>query len=87
MGLDTVELVMAVEEHFHIEVPDAAASKIGTVGELHTFVHDELRRLGRTNLGYTEIYDQLREIICRQLGVHPRKVVLEAHIVKDLGAD
>jgi acyl carrier protein len=30
-SLDTVELVMALEEHFDIEIPDDAAEKIRTV--------------------------------------------------------
>jgi acyl carrier protein len=32
MGLDTVELVMAVEEVFDLDIPDAAAEKMITVG-------------------------------------------------------
>lgn len=32
-SLDTVELVMAFEEEFNIEIPDEAAEKITTVGE------------------------------------------------------
>ena len=35
MGLDTVELVMAVEEHFEIEIPDEIAATLETVGQLH----------------------------------------------------
>ena len=31
-SLDTVELVMAFEEEFNLEIPDDAAEKIGTVG-------------------------------------------------------
>jgi acyl carrier protein len=31
-SLDTVELVMALEEEFEIEIPDEAAEKITTVG-------------------------------------------------------
>jgi len=30
-SLDTVELVMALEDEFHIEIPDEAAEKITTV--------------------------------------------------------
>jgi acyl carrier protein len=32
-SLDTVELVMALEEEFDIEIPDEEAEKIKTVGE------------------------------------------------------
>ena len=33
-SLDTVELVMALEEAFDIEIPDEAAEGIATVGDL-----------------------------------------------------
>ena len=33
-SLDTVELVMALEEEFKIEIPDEDAEKIVTVGDL-----------------------------------------------------
>ena len=32
-SLDTVELVMAFEEEFNLEIPADAAEKIGTVGD------------------------------------------------------
>ncbi len=32
-SLDTVELIMALEEEFGIEIPDDAAEKIATVGD------------------------------------------------------
>lgn len=87
MGLDTVELVMAIEENFGIEIPDAAAEKMFTVGEMHAFLVLELRRLKRDDWDETRIFERLREIICHQLGVKPAAVVPEARFVKDLGAD
>ncbi|MEB3251329.1 MAG: acyl carrier protein, partial [Cyanobacteriota bacterium] len=36
-SLDTVELVMALEEEFGIEIPDEAAEKIITVGDAVDF--------------------------------------------------
>ncbi|MGL4278854.1 MAG: acyl carrier protein [Albidovulum sp.] len=37
-SLDTVELVMAFEEEFGIEIPDDAAEKIQTVGDAVKFI-------------------------------------------------
>ena len=37
-SLDLVELIMAIEEAFAIEISDSAAEKIHTVGELVAFV-------------------------------------------------
>ncbi|MEB3169551.1 MAG: acyl carrier protein [Synechococcaceae cyanobacterium] len=40
-SLDTVELVMALEEAFDIEIPDEAAEKILTVSEAVQFIQDK----------------------------------------------
>jgi len=37
-SLDTVELVMAFEEAFGIEIPDASAEKIATVADVINYV-------------------------------------------------
>ena len=37
-SLDTVELVMAFEEAFSIEIPDEDAEKIATVGDAVTYI-------------------------------------------------
>jgi acyl carrier protein len=37
-SLDIVELVMAFEEEFSVEIPDEAAEKIGTVGDAIEYV-------------------------------------------------
>jgi acyl carrier protein len=37
-SLDTVELVMAFEEEFSIEVPDEEAEKLQTVGDVTSYV-------------------------------------------------
>ncbi len=38
-SLDTVELVMAFEEEFGIEVPDEDAEKLQSVGDIITYVN------------------------------------------------
>lgn len=39
-SLDTVELVMAFEEEFSIEVPDEEAEKLQTVGDVVAYVEE-----------------------------------------------
>jgi acyl carrier protein len=40
-SLDTVELVMALEEAFDIEIPDEAAEGITTVGDAVKYIEDK----------------------------------------------
>ena len=39
-SLDIVELVMAFEEEFGVEIPDDAAEKINTVGDANQYIED-----------------------------------------------
>lgn len=41
-SLDTVELVMALEEEFKLEIPDEEAEKISTVGQAIEYIEKNL---------------------------------------------
>ena len=41
-SLDTVELVMALEEEFGVEIPDESAEKIRTVGDAVSYLKEHL---------------------------------------------
>jgi acyl carrier protein len=41
-SLDTVELVMALEEEFGIEIPDEDAEKMGTVGDAVKYIEQKV---------------------------------------------
>ena len=41
-SLDTVELVMAFEEEFGIEIPDDVQEQIGTVGDAVKFIKERV---------------------------------------------
>ena len=43
-SLDTVEVVMALEEEFGIEIPDEDAEKITTVGDAVKYIDDKLSK-------------------------------------------
>lgn len=42
-SLDTVELVMALEEEFDLEIPDEEAEKITTVGQAVEYIETKLQ--------------------------------------------
>lgn len=42
-SLDTVELVMALEEEFHLEISDEDAEKITTVGDAVKYIDQHLK--------------------------------------------
>ena len=41
-SLDIVELVMALEEEFDIEIPDADAEKVTTVGDIVDYIKENV---------------------------------------------
>ena len=45
-SLDTVELVMALEEEFGIEIPDEDAEKMTTVGEAIKYIEEKAKQPG-----------------------------------------
>lgn len=43
-SLDIVELIMALEEEFDMEIPDADAEKIVTVGDVVDYIKDHVEQ-------------------------------------------
>jgi len=43
-SLDTVELVMELEEEFDITIPDDAAEKIQTVGQAIDYIEEDMQK-------------------------------------------
>jgi acyl carrier protein len=41
-SLDTVELVMAFEKEFDIDIPDEEAEKLRTVGDAMSYLHEKM---------------------------------------------
>lgn len=85
MGLDVVELVMAVEEEFSIEVNDEEAAQLATCGSLADYVVKQLRARGDTRT-QDEVWTRLKDLIVEQLGVKADEVKREAKFYEDLGA-
>jgi acyl carrier protein len=86
MGLDTVELVMAIEEEFGIEIPNEDAANLNTAGDISAYVLNRLKAQGRQATAEST-WQQIKSIIVDQLGVTEEQVVPTARIVHDLGAN
>ena len=86
MGLDTVELVMAFEEEFEIEIPDASAEAMVTVGDVVDFVASQFLRRGE-KVDNIAIYHRVKGITVRHLNVDPDEITRSSRFVEDLGAD
>ncbi len=42
-SLDTVELIMALEEEFNVEIPDEDAEKMATVGDAMSYLKEHVK--------------------------------------------
>ncbi len=87
MGLDAVELVMAVEDEFGIVISDKEAEKIQTVGQLYDYVREAVKIKMRPPPSDIEIWTRITPIIADQLGVEPHRITKEAHFIRDLGME
>ena len=61
MGLDTVELVMEIEDEFAISLPDADAELIQTAGQLHAYLCHRLRPQPAPRCASTQAVGMSRE--------------------------
>lgn len=89
MGLDSVELVMAFEEEFDIEFPDAEAERIVTVGDAHYGI---LRKLYKRvedpdTIDTDDVWERVQGLIQEHIGVDRRKITPDARFIDDLGVD
>ncbi len=90
MGLDAVELVMAIEEEFDISIPDEEAANLDTVGKLYRYILDilYLNNSGTTGqIDESDVWERTKDVIVSQLGVRPEQVTEDANFVSDLGID
>ncbi|HEY0994665.1 MAG TPA: hypothetical protein VGD77_01620 [Gemmatimonadaceae bacterium] len=83
MGLDIVEMVLAVEREFGIDLPDAELAPVRTVGEFEALVAHRAGAVGAE--ARRQLHARLIDIIVRETGAAPERLVPEAHFHRDLG--
>src|SRR6266545_3577205 len=74
MGLDGVELIMAVEEAFDIEIADAEAEQLNTVGSMYALIVSRLAFGQSRRCMSSAVFYQMRRAL---IGLHdlPRRSI------------
>ena len=83
MGLESVELLLAVEEHFEIAIPDELCGKLEKVGDMARVIVEVSEWRGR-NVTHLEAMAFLRDEIVRSFRVAPSEVNEETRLIEDL---
>ncbi len=85
MGLDLVELVMAFEDSFRLEIPEALGGEMRTPGDVIAFVENQLRQRPEDQIRPL-IAEIVRLLTIQQLGIKPKIYREDATFVGDFGA-
>jgi len=86
MGLDTVELVMAFEEEFGIEIPNEAAERMISVRDVRDFMVAEIRRRGGV-VDPDDVFERIRTVTMKISNVDRSKIQFDTKFVDDLRLD
>ena len=86
MGLDTVELVMAIEEEFELSISDGDAEKILTPQDMGNLIETILRESGRP-MPRESLDQKLKEITLDQIGISESEYRVDAEYVRDFRMD
>src|SRR5260370_12510030 len=74
MGLDGIELILAVEDAFQIHIADEEAGRMSTVGDLHSLVVSKLQRQDSNRCLTSAAFYRTRRGIIDTLGIDRREV-------------
>ncbi len=86
MGMDSIEIIMEVEEELSVDLNDKELSRGRTVADLARVAGTALDRAGRPKPA-ADVLETVRSITAIQLGIPLEKVHAESRFREDLGAD
>jgi acyl carrier protein len=87
MGLDAVELVMAVESEFGFDIPNRDVARLGTVGAMYRYVAERLGEPVPPGAPAGPLWERLLDVVERDTGIDRRRLTPEARFIEDLGLD
>jgi len=91
LGLESVELFLALEAEFGIGMPNQIAHGFRTVGDLADFVAlaagQRAAELGQPHPDEAALRSRVADVIAEELGVRRELVTPDAELVRDLALD
>ena len=89
MGLDAVDLVMAIEDEFSINLSDENASRLETVGDLHQAVLQRLQEKGAVESPISsstsdDVWQIVQYLVAEQLGMKTAWIEKSTRFIEDL---
>ncbi len=84
MSLESVELLMRVEEQFGVSIPDEDSERLAVVGDLHFWLCQELLFTKTQAPSPGEVWSELQHLIADQLDLPLEAIRTDSHFVHDL---
>jgi acyl carrier protein len=84
VGLDTVELVMEIEDEFDLAIADDEAARIQTCGDLHAYLIHRLRPLHGAPCASAAAFHRLRRLLLSHLPLVERRHVRPRALIHKL---
>lgn len=85
MGLETVEIVLEIEDAFSISIPDDRANRVRTVGDLVELVRELVVAKRGNDARVMSIEPHVRLIVSDQLNIPLQRIASDSRFVEDLG--
>jgi len=83
MGLDSVELALAIEDEFEITIPDNYAAKIITVGDAYEYLKKQLKAQPSIECPSQKVFHRVRQALMKNYGLPRESITLDTRL-KDL---
>jgi hypothetical protein len=80
MGLDTVELVVAIEEEFGLGIPDEEAERLATVGDVYEWLKVRIATADPQTCLTQRIFYKLRTALIQNYGVKRQAINSETRL-------
>ena len=80
MGLDSIELVMEFEKKFGIEIPDADAEKLTTVGIVHEYIYNRIQSSKSNHCLSQHLFYKIRQYCSEYLRIPKSKINIKTDL-------